>query len=126
MSTSEKKYAVSDAGAWAMNVISSVGIIMANKQVMSKNGYDFRFGEIGSHLQCMWKLLARISSCALSWCLSKLVEASVFPLRFSYLTITGTPVSEVQCEPLQVSELPHILLLDIFYIYNVWGFGSQC
>lgn len=49
MSTSEKKYAVSDAGAWAMNVISSVGIIMANKQVMSKNGYDFRFGEIGFH-----------------------------------------------------------------------------
>jgi hypothetical protein len=33
---------VSDSGAWAMNVISSVGIIMANKQVMS--GYKFHFG----------------------------------------------------------------------------------
>lgn len=41
---SDKKNGVSDVGAWAMNVISSVGIIMANKQVMS--GYNFRFGEI--------------------------------------------------------------------------------
>ncbi|KAJ7516311.1 hypothetical protein O6H91_22G053700 [Diphasiastrum complanatum] len=40
---SEKKNAVSDVGAWAMNVISSVGIIMANKQVMSDKGYAFRF-----------------------------------------------------------------------------------
>jgi len=40
---SEKKSSVSDIGAWAMNVISSVGIIMANKQVMSRDGYDFRF-----------------------------------------------------------------------------------
>ncbi|XP_024367862.1 UDP-rhamnose/UDP-galactose transporter 1 isoform X2 [Physcomitrium patens] len=39
----EEKKAVSDVGAWAMNIISSVGIIMANKQVMSKAGYDFRF-----------------------------------------------------------------------------------
>lgn len=39
----EEKKAVSDVGAWAMNIISSVGIIMANKQVMSKGGYDFRF-----------------------------------------------------------------------------------
>ncbi|KAL3619852.1 UDP-rhamnose/UDP-galactose transporter 3 [Castilleja foliolosa] len=35
--------AVSDMGAWAMNVISSVGIIMANKQLMSSNGYAFTF-----------------------------------------------------------------------------------
>ncbi|KAK6116825.1 hypothetical protein DH2020_049455 [Rehmannia glutinosa] len=35
--------AVSDVGAWAMNVISSVGIIMANKQLMSSNGYAFTF-----------------------------------------------------------------------------------
>ncbi|GLJ23157.1 hypothetical protein SUGI_0437230 [Cryptomeria japonica] len=40
---SEKKPVVSDVGAWAMNVISSVGIIMANKEVMSTAGYDFRF-----------------------------------------------------------------------------------
>ncbi|KAL4579176.1 hypothetical protein LXL04_015313 [Taraxacum kok-saghyz] len=42
----EKKPAassVSDVGAWAMNIISSVGIIMANKQLMSANGYAFTF-----------------------------------------------------------------------------------
>jgi len=42
-SEKEKKGGVSDVGAWAMNVISSVGIIMANKQVMSQRGYDYRF-----------------------------------------------------------------------------------
>ncbi|KAJ6834454.1 UDP-galactose transporter 2-like [Iris pallida] len=40
---SEKKPAVSNAGAWGMNVVSSVGIIMANKQLMSPNGYGFSF-----------------------------------------------------------------------------------
>lgn len=46
MEQSEKKSsgAVSDVGAWAMNVISSVGIIMANKQLMSSTGYAFGFG----------------------------------------------------------------------------------
>jgi len=39
----EKKPVVSDVGAWAMNVVSSVGIIMANKQLMSPNGYAFCF-----------------------------------------------------------------------------------
>ncbi|GMN34608.1 hypothetical protein TIFTF001_004780 [Ficus carica] len=45
MEQSEKKSAgaVSDVGAWAMNVISSVGIIMANKQLMSASGYAFTF-----------------------------------------------------------------------------------
>lgn len=40
----EKKSAVSDLGAWGMNVVSSVGIIMANKQLMSSSGYAFSFG----------------------------------------------------------------------------------
>ncbi|KAH0468247.1 hypothetical protein IEQ34_003280 [Dendrobium chrysotoxum] len=40
---SEKKPRVSNAGAWGMNVVSSVGIIMANKQLMSPNGYGFSF-----------------------------------------------------------------------------------
>lgn len=35
---------VSNMGAWAMNIISSVGIIMANKQLMSSDGYAFTFG----------------------------------------------------------------------------------
>lgn len=39
----EKKSGVTDMGAWAMNIISSVGIIMANKQVMSRSGYNYRF-----------------------------------------------------------------------------------
>ncbi|XP_008796458.2 UDP-rhamnose/UDP-galactose transporter 1 [Phoenix dactylifera] len=38
-----KKSAVSDVGAWAMNVVSSVGLIMANKQLMSSAGYAFYF-----------------------------------------------------------------------------------
>lgn len=40
--------AVSDMGAWAMNVISSVGIIMANKQLMSSSGFAFSFGSSSS------------------------------------------------------------------------------
>lgn len=40
---SKSTSAVSDVGAWAMNVISSVGIIMANKQLMSPSGYGFSF-----------------------------------------------------------------------------------
>nr|VDD56462.1 unnamed protein product [Brassica oleracea] len=41
---SEKKASsVSDVGAWAMNVTSSVGIIMANKQLMSSSGFAFTF-----------------------------------------------------------------------------------
>lgn len=40
---SEKKPRVSNAGAWGMNVVSSVGIIMANKELMSPSGYGFSF-----------------------------------------------------------------------------------
>ncbi|XP_065881521.1 UDP-rhamnose/UDP-galactose transporter 2-like [Euphorbia lathyris] len=43
MESENKKSPVSDVGAWAMNVVSSVGIIMANKQLMSSNGYAFTF-----------------------------------------------------------------------------------
>ncbi|XP_010943153.1 UDP-rhamnose/UDP-galactose transporter 2 isoform X1 [Elaeis guineensis] len=39
----ERKVVVSDTGAWAMNVVSSVGLIMANKQLMSAGGYGFSF-----------------------------------------------------------------------------------
>jgi len=44
MEAEKKPPAVSDVGAWAMNVVSSVGIIMANKQLMSSSGYAFAFG----------------------------------------------------------------------------------
>ncbi|KAJ0791006.1 hypothetical protein HanOQP8_Chr01g0000761 [Helianthus annuus] len=41
----KKANGVSDVGAWAMNVVSSVGIIMTNKQLMSSTGgYAFTFG----------------------------------------------------------------------------------
>ncbi|KAM7252846.1 hypothetical protein ACFE04_025464 [Oxalis oulophora] len=43
METEKKPSAVSDFGAWGMNVVSSVGIIMANKQLMSSTGYAFCF-----------------------------------------------------------------------------------
>ncbi|KAK9109629.1 hypothetical protein Sjap_017689 [Stephania japonica] len=43
MESEKKQSAVSDVGAWAMNVVSSVGIIMANKQLMSSSGYAFNF-----------------------------------------------------------------------------------
>lgn len=35
---------VCDLGAWTMNVVSSVGIIMANKELMSPLGFGFAFG----------------------------------------------------------------------------------
>lgn len=44
MEGEKRSSAVSDVGAWAMNVVSSVGIIMANKQLMSSAGYAFSFG----------------------------------------------------------------------------------
>ncbi|WCJ44809.1 Nucleotide-sugar transporter family protein [Euphorbia peplus] len=43
MEAENKKSPVSDMGAWAMNIISSVGIIMANKQLMSSGGFAFSF-----------------------------------------------------------------------------------
>ncbi|WOL18612.1 hypothetical protein Cni_G27409 [Canna indica] len=43
MEAEKKKPLVSDVGAWAMNVVSSVGLIMANKQLMSNGGYGFAF-----------------------------------------------------------------------------------
>lgn len=43
MDSDKKASAVSDVGAWAMNVVSSVGIILANKQLMSNRGYSFCF-----------------------------------------------------------------------------------
>lgn len=43
MESEKKSSAISNFGAWGMNVVSSVGIIMANKQLMSNNGYAFTF-----------------------------------------------------------------------------------
>ncbi|XWS68394.1 hypothetical protein CRYUN_Cryun04dG0086300 [Craigia yunnanensis] len=61
----EKKQpsAVSDMGAWAMNVISSVGLIMANKQLMSPGGYAFVFATTltGFHF-CTTALIGLVSN----------------------------------------------------------------
>ncbi|KAL9992115.1 hypothetical protein Hdeb2414_s1225g00993971 [Helianthus debilis subsp. tardiflorus] len=47
MEMEKKPNGVSDVGAWAMNVVSSVGIIMTNKQLMSSTGgYAFTFGNL--------------------------------------------------------------------------------
>ncbi|KAE9620932.1 hypothetical protein Lal_00019421 [Lupinus albus] len=43
MENQKKVSAISDVGAWGMNIVSSVGIIMANKQLMSNGGYGFSF-----------------------------------------------------------------------------------
>ncbi|GAB4844103.1 UDP-rhamnose/UDP-galactose transporter 2 [Ancistrocladus abbreviatus] len=43
MESEKKSSTLSDVGAWAMNVISSVGLIMANKQLMSTHGYAFSY-----------------------------------------------------------------------------------
>lgn len=45
MESEKKSSPISNMGAWAMNVVSSVGIIMANKQLMSNNGFAFSFGQ---------------------------------------------------------------------------------
>ncbi|KAL5808379.1 hypothetical protein ACOSQ3_029070 [Xanthoceras sorbifolium] len=42
-SKSSPSSSVSDVGAWGMNIVSSVGLIMANKQLMSPNGFAFGF-----------------------------------------------------------------------------------
>ncbi|KAB2035741.1 hypothetical protein ES319_D04G174000v1 [Gossypium barbadense] len=60
----EKKQssAVSNIGAWALNVVSSVGLIMANKQLMSPAGYAFVFATTltGFHF-CMTGIIGLVS-----------------------------------------------------------------
>lgn len=50
MESEKKSSSISNFGAWGMNVVSSVGIIMANKHLMSNNGYAFTFGKISLSL----------------------------------------------------------------------------
>ncbi|XP_047323741.1 UDP-rhamnose/UDP-galactose transporter 2-like [Impatiens glandulifera] len=64
-SSSSSSSSVSDVGAWAMNVISSVSLIMANKQLMSAGGYGFTFATTltGFHFT-MTALIGLISKAA--------------------------------------------------------------
>ncbi|KAK3021506.1 hypothetical protein RJ639_046417 [Escallonia herrerae] len=68
----EKKSAgVSDVGAWAMNVVSSVGIIMANKQLMSPAGYAFCFATTLTGLHFSMTALVGLLSNAAGYSASK-------------------------------------------------------
>ncbi|CAN8304564.1 unnamed protein product [Cochlearia groenlandica] len=49
-SSSSSSSSVSDVGAWAINVTSSVGIIMANKQLMSSSGFAFSFVAVSRYV----------------------------------------------------------------------------
>jgi hypothetical protein len=60
----EKKPVVSDVGAWGLNVVSSVGIIMANKQLMSPNGYAFCFGKL---LDLYRSIIPLFLMCKIEW-----------------------------------------------------------
>lgn len=57
--------AASDFGAWGLNVVSSVGLIMANKQLMSPNGFGFGFATTltGLHFS-MTALIGLLSNAA--------------------------------------------------------------
>ena len=59
---------VSAVGAWGLNVVSSVGIIMVNKMVLSV--FKFRFGE--QTCACCWAATAQRQGClcdgASIWC----------------------------------------------------------
>lgn len=57
----EKKSPVSDVGAWGMNIVSSVGIIMANKQLMSSSGFAFGFGQFLFFFNCSYLLPVLLS-----------------------------------------------------------------
>ncbi|GJP40505.1 hypothetical protein CLOM_g181 [Closterium sp. NIES-68] len=60
---------ISAVGAWTMNVVSSVGIIMINKQVMS--GYGFRFASTLTGLHFGVTALVGMASAALGYLNSK-------------------------------------------------------
>ncbi|CAL5328776.1 hypothetical protein CsSME_00008988 [Camellia sinensis var. sinensis] len=71
MEREKSSSAVSDVGAWAMNVISSVGIIMANKQLMSPSGYGFSFATTLTGFHFSMTALVGLLSNATGYSLSK-------------------------------------------------------
>ncbi|OAY54705.1 UDP-rhamnose/UDP-galactose transporter 2 [Manihot esculenta] len=62
---------VSDVGAWAMNIISSIGIIMVNKQLMSPTGFDFAFATMLTGLHFSMTALVGLVSNAAGYSASK-------------------------------------------------------
>ncbi|EEF47976.1 UDP-rhamnose/UDP-galactose transporter 2 [Ricinus communis] len=67
----KKSSAVSDVGAWAMNIISSIGLIMANKQLMSPAGLDFAFATTLTGLHFSVTALVGLVSNATGYSVSK-------------------------------------------------------
>ncbi|XP_022743878.1 UDP-rhamnose/UDP-galactose transporter 2-like isoform X1 [Durio zibethinus] len=96
MGTEKKQSsAVSDVGAWAMNVVSSVGIIMVNKQLMSPSGYAFVFATTLTGFHFSMTALVGLVSNATSYSTRKKVplwELLWFSI-FANTSITGMNLS---------------------------------
>ncbi|PKI54712.1 UDP-rhamnose/UDP-galactose transporter 1-like [Punica granatum] len=95
MESEKKQSMVSDVGAWAMNVVSSVGIIMANKQLMSNSGYAFSFATTLTGFHFAVTALVGLASNAAGYSASKHVPLWEL-LWFSVvanLSITGMNLS---------------------------------
>ncbi|CAL9124543.1 unnamed protein product [Musa acuminata var. zebrina] len=87
--------AVSNVGTWAMNVVSSVGIIMANKHLLSANDYAFTFATTLTGFHFAVTALAGLVSNATGFSASKHVplwELLWFSL-VANLSITGMNLS---------------------------------
>ncbi|KAJ9183189.1 hypothetical protein P3X46_007089 [Hevea brasiliensis] len=67
----KKSSSVSDVGAWAMNIISSTGIIMANKQLMYPTGFYFAFATTLTGLHFSMTALVGLVSNASGYSASK-------------------------------------------------------
>ncbi|KMT19328.1 hypothetical protein BVRB_1g013310 [Beta vulgaris subsp. vulgaris] len=95
MESEKRSSSVSDVGAWAMNIISSVGLIMANKQLMSSNGYAFSFATTLTGFHFTVTALVGLVSNATGYSVSKHVPAWEL-LWFSLvanMSITGMNLS---------------------------------
>ncbi|CAO2817414.1 unnamed protein product [Amaranthus hypochondriacus] len=95
MENERRSSPVSDVGAWAMNIVSSVGLIMANKQLMSSHGYAFSFATSLTGFHFTVTALVGLISNATGYSVSKHVPAWEL-LWFSIvanMSITGMNLS---------------------------------
>ncbi|XP_057518116.1 UDP-rhamnose/UDP-galactose transporter 2-like [Amaranthus tricolor] len=95
MENERRSSSVSDVGAWAMNIVSSVGLIMANKQLMSSHGYAFSFATSLTGFHFTVTALVGLISNATGYSVSKHVPAWEL-LWFSIvanMSITGMNLS---------------------------------
>ncbi|XP_074378221.1 UDP-rhamnose/UDP-galactose transporter 3-like [Apium graveolens] len=95
MEVEKEQSGLSDAGAWALNVISSVGVIMANKKLMSSHGYAFSFATTLTGCHFLVTALVGAVSNAAGYTTSKHVPLWEL-LRFSIvanMSVTGLNLS---------------------------------